>query len=336
MINKKLYKKYLKTLSFLIVALAGGIIFSIAFGGVTLPFHRIFSTFFGFGTSRENFILFSVRLPRLVVVLLGGSGLALSGAILQSVTRNDLADSGIVGINSGAGVGITLFYLFFQLEGNNFIYFLPVVAFLGAMVTALAICFISFEKHYGINPKKMILSGIGISTALSGLMLVLISGSESGKVEFIVKWLNGNIWGGEWTFIVAILPWFITLVPYTLYKANTLNLIALNDETAIGLGLNLKKERGKLLFASVALSSTVISVTGGIAFIGLIAPHISKNLVGARAQYYIPISIILGALILLVADTVGRVFLQSLGIPTGIIVALIGAPYFLYLLIKKS
>jgi iron complex transport system permease protein len=180
-----------------------------------------------------------------------------------------------------------------------------------------------------------VLIGVGFSMALSGAMIVLISSAERAKVDFIAKWIAGNIWGTDWPFIWALLPWLVVLLPFTLYKANRLNLLGLSEPVAIGVGVSIEKERIVLLITAVALAASAVSVTGGISFIGLMAPHMAKALVGPRNQLFIPVAILIGGWLLMFADTLGRNLMDSAGIPAGIMVALIGAPYFMYLLLKK-
>lgn len=166
-------------------------------------------------------------------------------------------------------------------------------------------------------------------------MIVLISSADRTKVDFIAKWLAGNIWGTDWPFIWALIPWLALLIPFTLYKANRLNLLGLSEPVAIGVGVSIEKERIVLLLTAVALAASAVSVTGGISFIGLMAPHIAKALVGPRNQLFIPVAILIGGWLLFIADTVGHNTFDPDGIPAGIMVALIGAPYFMYLLLKK-
>ncbi|WP_144512105.1 iron ABC transporter permease [Bacillus sp. FJAT-22090] len=335
MIQKGLIKKQriiVMILSFLIIATA---IVSAGIGYSSLSFDRLLPTLFGNGTFKEEFVLFSVRLPRIIITLLAGMALALSGTILQGITRNDLADPGIIGINSGAGVAISLFFLFFPIEPGSFVYMLPFVAFIGAFLTAFFIYILSYNRKVGLQPVRLVLVGIGFSLALSGLMIVIISSAERQKVDFIAKWLAGNIWGADWPFILALLPWLIVLVPFIFYKANKLNLLGLSEPVAVGVGVSIEKERIVLLLAAVALAASAVSVTGGIAFIGLMAPHIAKSLVGPRHQLFIPVAILIGGWLLMFADTIGRNVVEPNGIPAGVMVALIGAPYFMYLLLKK-
>ncbi|MBO8176151.1 MAG: iron ABC transporter permease [Bacillus sp. (in: Bacteria)] len=336
MISPLLLKKQRMILCALLALIMLTIVIGMGLGYSSVSFDRILPTLLGQGTFKEEFVLFSVRLPRIIITLLAGMALALSGAIFQGITRNDLADPGILGINSGAGVAITIFFLFFPISSGTFIYILPLVAFLGALLTACLIYVLSYNKSQGLSPIQLVLIGVGCSMAQSGLMVVLISSAERTKVDFIAKWLAGSIWGTDWPFILAILPWLIVLIPFTLYKANRLNLLSLSDPVAIGVGLNIKKERIVLLITAVALAASAVSVTGGVAFIGLMAPHIAKALVGPRNQLFMPIAILLGGWLLLVADTIGRNLADPDGIPAGIMVAFIGAPYFIYLLMKNE
>ncbi|WP_350300165.1 FecCD family ABC transporter permease [Peribacillus frigoritolerans] len=335
MIQSALVKKQRWIIGALTALIIITIIIGTCSGYSNLSLGRLFPTLFGQGTFKEEFILFSVRLPRIIITLLAGMALALSGAILQGITRNDLADPGIIGINSGAGVAIAAFFLFFPLDAGSFVYMVPLVGFIGALLTACLIYILSYKRKSGLEPVRLVLIGVGFSMALSGLMIVLISSAERAKVDFIAKWLAGNIWGTDWPFIWAIIPWLIILIPFTLYKANRLNLLGLSEPVAIGVGVSIEKERIVLLITAVALAAAAVSVTGGIAFIGLMSPHIAKSLVGPRNQLFIPVAILIGGWLLLLADTIGRNIIEPEGIPAGIMVALIGAPYFMYLLLKK-
>lgn len=336
MIHPSLLKKQRFFLIGIFLMIIVTTVVSMGLGYSSLSYSRLIPTFLGEGTFKEEFVLFSVRLPRIIITLLAGMALALSGAILQGITRNDLADPGIIGINSGAGVAISVFFLYVPIDAGSFIYLLPVIAFIGALVTACLIYVFSYNKSAGLQPVRLILIGVGFSMALSGTMVLLISSSEREKVDFIARWLAGNIWGTDWPFILALLPWLLVLIPFTLFKANRLNILNLSEPTAIGLGIPIEKERLLLLLTAVALAAAAVSVTGGIAFIGLMAPHIAKALVGPRHQLFIPIAVLIGGWLLVLADTIGRNIVEPEGIAAGIMTALIGAPYFIYLLLKKS
>jgi iron complex transport system permease protein len=335
MIHPSLLKKQRIVLALLSALILVTILVATGLGYSSLSYDRLLPTLLGQGTFKEEFVLFDIRLPRIVITVLAGMALALSGSILQGITRNDLAEPGIIGINSGAGVAIAVYFLFFPIEPGTFIYLLPVIAFLGAVMTTVLLYLFSYKRHVGLQPIRLVLVGVGFSLALSGVMIVLISSAERQKVDFIAKWLAGNIWGTDWPFILALLPWLVILIPFTLYKANRLNILGLSESVAVGVGIRIEKERIQLLVASVALAASAVSVTGGIAFIGLMAPHIAKALVGPRNQLFIPVSILIGGWLLLTADTIGRNITTAEGIPAGIIVSLIGAPYFIYLLMRK-
>jgi iron complex transport system permease protein len=335
MIYQSLIKKQRLILCVLLALIIITIVVGMGKGHSSLSYSRLIPTLIGQGTFKEEFILFSLRLPRIIVTLLAGMALALSGAILQGITRNDLADPGIIGINSGAGVTVTIFFLFTPTEVVPFAFLIPVVAFAGAFITASLIYIFSYERQTGIQPLRMVIIGVGFSMALSGVMILLISGADRLKAEFISKWLAGNVWGADWPFIWAILPWLVILIPFVLYKAPRLNLLSSSEPVAIGLGVSVERERMQLLLVAVALAASAVSVTGGIAFIGLMAPHMAKALLGPRNQLTIPVTILLGGWLLLAADTIGRNLVEPAGIPAGIMAALIGAPYFVYLLLKK-
>ncbi|MDN4071270.1 iron ABC transporter permease [Paenibacillus vini] len=312
------------------------IVIGLGIGSSPLSYDRLLPTLFGHGSFEDHFVLFSIRLPRMLITLLSGMSLALSGAILQGITRNDLADPGIIGINAGAGVGVTVFFLFAPIHVESFIYVIPLMAFVGALVTAILIYMFSYKRGEGVQPILLVITGVGFSLALSGLMIFLISSVDRTKVDFIAKWLAGNVWGTDWPFVLALLPWLVILVPYVLFKSRAMNLLALNEPTAIGAGVKVQKDRILLILSAVALAASAVSVTGGISFIGLMAPHIARALVGPRHQQFVPVSILIGGWLLLLADTIGRNLSEPNGIAAGIMVAFIGAPYFLYLLLKKE
>ncbi|QKS70606.1 iron ABC transporter permease [Paenalkalicoccus suaedae] len=308
---------------------------SLSTGSSSINITRLVPTLMGNGTFQDEFVFYSLRLPRIIITFLCGVALATSGAILQGITKNDLADPGIVGINSGAGVAVTLFFLFIPANAETFAYLLPLAAFGGAMLTALTIYAFSYNKEQGLMPTQFILTGVGFSLALSGLMIVLISSSDRQQVEFIATWLAGGVWGTDWPFILALLPWLVILLPIVLYFAKHLNILRLGSPVATGTGVHVKRTRIVLLTMATALAASAVSVSGGIAFIGLMAPHLARAIVGNKHQRMLPFAMLIGGMLLLIADTIGRNIVPPAGIPAGIIAACIGAPYFLYLLSRK-
>ena len=296
----------------------------------------VVKTIFGSGTPRDELLLFEFRLPRITIAMLIGMGLAVSGAVLQGIVKNPLADPGIIGINAGAGLAVMLFVSYFSTELGNSVFIMPVLAFAGAGAAAVIIYAFSYKKDEGVSPIRLILVGVAVAAGISALMIVLTLKLDPRTYDFVATWLAGSIWGSNWNFVLALLPWLLILIPFVYMKSRVLDVLNLGDHTAVSLGMNLEKERRILLAAAVGLAAASVSVSGGIGFVGLIAPHMTRRLVGNNHKYVIPICALIGAVLVLTADTIGRVILQPAEIPTGVVVAIIGAPYFLYLLAKLN
>lgn len=296
----------------------------------------VIKTIFGSGEPRDELLLFEFRLPRITIAVLIGMGLAVSGAVLQGIVKNPLADPGIIGINAGAGLAVMLFVSYFSTELGNSVFIMPILAFIGAGAAAVVIYAFSYKKDEGVSPIRLILVGVAVAAGISALMIVLTLKLDPKTYDFVATWLAGSIWGSNWNFVLALLPWLVVLIPFVYMKSRVLDVLNLGDHTAVSLGMNLEKERRILLAAAVGLAAASVSVSGGIGFVGLIAPHMTRRLVGNKHKYVIPICALIGAVLVLTADTLGRVILQPAEIPTGVVVAIIGAPYFLYLLAKLN
>jgi iron complex transport system permease protein len=321
----------------LFIAILLTLIISLNLGVMQISPVDVWKTLTGNGTSQSSLILFDFRLPRMVIALLIGAGMAVSGAILQSVTQNELADPGIIGINAGAGFAVVLSIYLFQsgtiTASTTSVFLLPAAALIGSVVAATLIYAISWKN--GVSPIRLILVGIGINAAFSALIIVFQLKMDPNDFTRATVWLSGNISGTDWTYVYALLPWILILLPYTFFKANTLNTMNLGDDIAKGLGTKVERERMLLLLAAVALAGSSVAVGGGIAFLGLVTPHLVKKLVGTRHQAILPITALMGGFLLLVADTVGRNILSPSEIPVGLVVSVIGGIYFIYLLIKS-
>jgi iron complex transport system permease protein len=290
---------------------------------------------FGAGSDRENLILFQFRLPRIVISVLVGAGLSLSGCIIQGITRNALAEPGLLGINAGAGLMVILFVLFFDSRQFISVFTLPFIALLGAGTAAIAVYMLSRKKGEESDPLRLILTGIAVQAGISALTTVLVVKLDETKFNFVASWQAGSIWGSNWQFVLALLPWLLLVIPYVLSKSRILDALNLGDDIALGLGISVEKERRGLLAAAVALAASSVAVSGSISFAGLIAPHLARRLVGPSHGILLPVCAITGALLVSAADTAARVIVQPEELPTGIMVAIIGAPYFLYLLISN-
>lgn len=310
------------------------VIISLNTGYIRLSPLDTFKTLFGGGGYNENIILLNFRLPRIVLSMLVGVGLALSGCIIQNISKNDLADPGLLGINAGAGMMVILYVLFFGSQSFLSIFTLPFLALVGASVAATIIYLLAFRKNRGYSSFTLVLTGVAVQAGISALTTVLVVKLDETQFDFVATWQAGSIWGSNWKFVLALLPWLLLLVPYVLSKSNILNMMDLDENVSKGLGVPIEKERRCLLAASVALAASCVSVSGNISFVGLIAPHLARILVGPRHNILLPTCALTGAVLVSASDTIARVILQPIEIPTGIMVAIIGAPYLLYLLVK--
>ena len=290
----------------------------------------------GGGSANENLILYQFRLPRLVMGGLVGMGLATSGCLLQSISRNDLADPGILGINVGAGIVVVLVYKYFPFITVQYPFVLPIACFFGAFLIALLICWLSFNQSQGFSTMKMILIGIALSAA--GNAFILVTSLKLNRATYVSfsTWNIGSISGATWDKIMILLPWIIILLPLAFFKSKELNALALGKDIATSLGLKVGLQQIILLMIAVSLAAAGVSVAGAIGFIGLIAPHIARRLVGASHEFLLPTCALVGALIVIISDTLARTVFSPSEIPVGIVITVVGAPYFLYLLIKNK
>ncbi|WP_456287623.1 iron ABC transporter permease [Paenibacillus sp. AK002] len=330
--ERKGRKRKIMTLSILGALIILVFLISMNTGVIRLSPLEVIKTLFGGGTDKQELVLFEFRLPRIVISLLIGAGLAISGCVMQGISRNELADPGILGINAGAGLMVMLFISFFPSTAAAPVFLLPVLALIGAGGTAALICVLAYKKNQGFKPTGLLLTGIAVAAGISAAMIVLTLRLSPEKYQFVATWLAGSIWGSSWKFVLALLPWMLVLLPFVMYKAQVMNVLNLGEPTATGLGASVTREQLKLLAAAVGLAASCVAVSGGIGFVGLIAPHLARRLVGAKHQMLLPVTALVGALLVITADTLGRWIIQPSEIPTGIVVAVIGAPYFLYLL----
>ncbi|AOZ89226.1 iron ABC transporter permease [Bacillus xiamenensis] len=315
---------------------AAVVLYSLNTGTLKLSPVVVVKTLFGFGDFQSETVLFDYRLPRIVVTILAGIGLGVAGGILQSLSRNPLADPGIIGLNAGAAFGLILFVTYFHaLEGHPSL-LIPLFTFGGGLLAAAIIVLLAYDRHEGLVPIRLILVGIAVAAGFSALTLYLSLKLDEDTYTFASRWLVGNVWGRDWIHVLALLPWIVCLVPLTLMQSSTLNALTLGDAVASSVGVRVQRKRLLLLTLAVGLASASVSMTGGIGFIGLVAPHLARRLAGSLHQYFLPVSALLGLLILVSADTIGRSIFAPNAIPAGVVVAFIGAPYFLYLLTKTK
>jgi iron complex transport system permease protein len=295
----------------------------------------VLKTIIGQGTPKAELVLFKLRLPRAIIAIIVGASLAVAGCIMQTVTRNALADPGIIGINAGAGLAVVFYVSFLSGTSADFPYLMPLMAWIGAIITAIVIFLLSYSKKEGFSPNRMILMGIAVGAGLSAANIVLTMQLKEDEYSFIVQWLVGTIWGSSWSYVQLLAPFIVVLFPLIYLLSRQLNMLTLSEQISASLGVALTRTRIVAVILAIGLSATAVAVSGSISFVGLIAPHLVRRLVGAKHQYVLPMSAIAGAFLVVLADTIGRTVMAPYEIPTGIVAAIIGAPYFLYLLSKS-
>ncbi|MRG87776.1 FecCD family ABC transporter permease [Salinibacillus xinjiangensis] len=334
--HKKRPSRFVGIILVLILLIIVMFFVTLSTGVINISPMEVIKTLMNQGTDKQELVLFDFRLPGIVLAILIGAMLSVSGVILQGVTQNDLADPGILGINTGAGLAVVLFIFFFQDTFNSTasIFMMPLFALVGALFAAILIYSIAWKK--GINPIRLVLVGIGVNAGFSAALIIFQLKMNPQDFRQATVWLSGDIWNASWMFVLALLPWLFILIPYALHKSNALNVITLGDEVAAGLGSKVEKERRILLIIAVALAGASVAAGGAIAFLGLVVPHITRKIIGPLHQYVIPISTLTGALLLMVADTIGKNLLTPTQIPVGIVVSILSAPYFVYLLMKTK
>ena len=333
-INKN--KKFIIVISVLLLMIFGTFLISLNTGSLSISPSDVIKTLIGQGSKAHEIAIFKLRLPRIVIGILVGTALAISGTILQGVTKNDLADAGILGINSGAALFVVVYI--YLMNGNVYdgvsnltIFTMPIVALSGAIFGAFLIYALAWRN--GINSSRLLLVGIGINIAFTSILTIFQLRFTTQEFNRVMAWTNGSIWGASWKYVIAVLPFILIFTLLTLYKSRYLDALNLGDEVATGLGVEVEKERRKLIVFSVVLAGVATSVAGSIGFLGLVAPHIARKLVGPKHIKLIPTSALVGSVILLIADTIARNIIAPMELPVGIVVAVIGVPYFIYLML---
>lgn len=298
---------------------------SVLFGGTSFtPVNEIVQEL------THNIYVWDFRIPRILVSFLVGMLMAAGGMILQSVLRNPLADASVLGVTSGAGMVAMLFLLLFP--GMPF-YFIPIGAFVGAMLAMIVILVFSFRS--GFQPMMLVLMGISISAIGSAFIQIIIVKSKL-HVTQALTWLSGSTYGSSWEHVLLAALVVVLFFPIIYYFSRTFDVLLFGDELATGIGLKTQKVRLYMIILGVILSAVSVAIVGTIGFIGLLAPHAARRMVGVKHQYMFPITILLGGILLTVADFLGRFLLAPKDVPAGLLVSLIGAPYLLYLLRKTG
>lgn len=273
-------------------------------------------------------VIRNIRLPRATLAMLVGINLALSGGIMQAIMNNPLAGPGIIGVSSGAGFfGIFVLLIFPEMTPM-----LPPITFIGAMVAVGMVYLLSWKK--GLRPIRIILAGVAVNSFFgAGISALMIFYSD--RVQGALLFMSGTLDATTWSQVVMILPYTIIGTFLTITQTEKLNLLLLGDETATSLGLSVNRSRLMLTALSAVLAASAVSVVGLLGFVGLIVPHISRMIVGSNYKSLIPTAAIIGSILVLASDTFGRTIVNPIQIPVGIVMALLGTPFFLFLLRKS-
>lgn len=318
-------KTMLIALIFIIIA---SFFISMGYGAVKMSPLKIINTIL-YDKDSSNFqIIWNVRLPRTIVALLVGINLSLAGAVLQGVMRNPLASPSIIGVSAGAGLAALIILIIFP----NFYYLVPLGAFVGAFGASLLIYFLAWNG--GIMPTRLILAGVAVSSlfgAGNNALMTFYPDRVSGVIGFMV----GGLSAINWQDVKMIIPYSIIGVFLLFFMPNELNILTLGDEVAQGLGIHVERSRFRFIILASLLAGSAVSVVGLLGFVGLIVPHIARILIGSDYKYLIPGTLLMGGSMLMIFDTLSRILFSPTEIPVGIIMSILGAPFFLYLLRKR-
>ena len=314
---------YVITLSMMVLLFG----LSIRLGSYTLSFEEIWAAFQP--DDKNYFTLMEYRLPRAVLAILLGGALAISGVLVQSVVRNPLASPDILGINNAAGLVAVSVLMFLP---NLAFYWMPIFAFLGGVLSFVILWIVC---GFNFRPIKMAIIGVALSALWAAISHYLML-TNPVEINTAMLWLTGSLWGRSWSYLNVVLPWLVVLLPLPFIFCRDLDTLGLGENKASTLGVTVNKVQISVLVLAVALSTTAVAICGPIAFLGLVAPHLARRLVGGRHRTLLPAALIICALLLQLSDILARVIDPPTELPAGILTAIIGAPYFFYLLMRTK
>lgn len=315
----------------LVVLLLGLALYAATVGSYSMSMAQLWQSLFAGDLSAIDNVLWELRLPRILLAILGGAAMALAGVLMQSLTRNPLAAPGLVGVEAGASVTMLLILVLWPSLLPVSLY--PLAALLGGLAVALFIVGLSWRG--GIAPLRLILVGVGLTAMLGAIADLLITYGNIDRVESALMWLGGSLHRGGWPQVQSLALWLLITGLPVLFCHRQLNLMQLGEGVALSRGLNLTQLMILLLLSSVMLTAATVANIGVMTFVGLVAPHLARQLCGDRHGALLLLSALFGALLVLLGDTLGRALLPPLQLPAGLVVAIIGAPYLLVLLARQ-
>jgi len=314
-------------------------LYAISRGAVEVPLYELLAILFGQSSDEMlTYIVYEVRLPRIVMAIVTGISLACAGAIMQALLRNPLADPFTLGVSSGAAFGAALAIVAgASVFGINLVqsghWMIALNAFVFGCLAVLVVYGLARLKNSSTT--VLLLAGVAIGQLFSAGVSSLKYFSDNEALKDLVVWLMGGFWGAKWQVLQILIPLLVISLAILIKYAWDLNALSAGEEVARTLGVKVKRIRWVCLLVVTLMASTTIAFTGIIGFIGLVAPHISRMIIGTDNRFLLPCSCLVGALLLLLSDTAARMLLSPVEIPVGIITALFGAPFFVYLLVKK-
>jgi len=332
LIDRKAFKYHVLFFFFL------GLVFLLSAGMGEQSFSpwKTFNILLGNGSKFESMVVESFRMPRILISILVGIGLAVAGAIMQAILRNPLASPDVTGITGGASVAVVLFLAIFSNESNALtvsVHWMPLAAFIGATIVAICLYLLSWKN--GLSPFRLVLVGIGLwalTKALTNLFMILGPIHQAAQANV---WITGSVYGANWSNVQILAPITVLLLLITLIMTRHLNIQELGEDIALGVGARIERQRLGLLILCTAFIGSAVAFAGGVGFVGLMAPHIARKLVGSSFGNLLPLSAMIGAILVLLADTIGRTVFLPIEVPAGVFTAVIGAPYFIYLLYRQ-
>lgn len=318
-------------LLFTLVALCGALgatsLWSLTFGTSRIPIADVLAAFFSFDGSREHLVVTTLRLPRVLAGLLAGGALAVAGAIMQAVTNNPLASPGLLGVNAGAAFAVVMaITLLGVTSGNAHVWF----AFGGAGVSAVIVYVLGSVGQGGATPLKLVLAGALLTMFLSSLTTAVLIFDQT-TLDTVRLWTAGSLAGRTMPQVAAVSPYILAGLVAALIFRRHLMTLSLGAEVARTVGQNPIVWRGLAVGIVILLAGGAVALAGPVGFVGLVVPHIARLTVGVDYRWIIPFSAAGGALLVVVADTVGRTFFASQSFPVGVTMALVGAPFFIWL-----
>ncbi|MEO9652281.1 MAG: iron ABC transporter permease [Roseobacter sp.] len=306
-------------------------IWSIMVGAVSISPRVVLNSLLQLDGPRQDFIINRSRLPRSFLALMTGGALALSGAIIQALLRNPLASPKIIGINSGAALAVLIVTLLAPDVGHKWF---PVIAAFGGLAAA-GLVYVMAELG-PVSPARLALIGVAVGFACDAGVDFILATADTYVVSAPLVWLTGSLWARGWTHVAQVTPFLIPMSVFALFMVHQLDLIRLGAAQATSLGQHVRSMRAVLLLIATLLAAISVSAVGVLGFVGLMAPHIARRLVGGQHRHLLPVSMLVGALLVLVADAIGRSLAPPIEISAGILTALLGAPFFIFIMLTNG